>query len=117
MRLPAEKIKEAILHPDREVREAAVFYFADSHSPDPTIMPLVIQAMDRYGLDAFSIYSFDLAQTSDTVAWLVQEIERVGEGSDERDAITPIRCGEHSVERSRFAEAALRHDRFTAKTG
>ena len=84
MRLPAETIKEAILHPDREVREAAVFYFADSHSPDPTIMPLVIQAIDRYGLDAFSIYSFDLAQTNDTVAWLVKEIERVGEGSDER---------------------------------
>jgi SEC-C motif len=85
MRLPAEKIKEAILHPDREVREAAVFYFADAHSPDPTIMPLVIQAIDRFGHDAFSIYSFDLAQTSDTVAWLVQEIERVGEGSDERE--------------------------------
>ena len=47
MRLPAEKIKEAILHPDRELREAAVFYFADAHSPDPTIMPLVIQAIDR----------------------------------------------------------------------
>ena len=53
MRLPAEKIKEAILHPDREVREAAVFYFADAHSADPTIMPLVIQACERYRLDAF----------------------------------------------------------------
>jgi HEAT repeat protein len=85
MRLPAEKIKEAILDPDREVREAAVFYFADAHSPDPTIMPLVIQAIDQFGLDAFSIYSFDLAQTSDTLAWLMQEIERVGKGSDERE--------------------------------
>ena len=64
MRLPAEKIKEAILHPDREVREAAVYYFAQSHSDDPTVMPLVIQAHQRYGLDAFSTFSFliDLVQ-------------------------------------------------------
>ena len=85
MRLPAEKIKQAILHPDREVCDAAVYYFADAYSADPTIMPLVIQAFDRYGLDAFSIYSFELAQTSDSIVWLMKEIERVGEGSNERE--------------------------------
>ena len=85
MRLPAEKIKQAILHPDREVCDAAVYYFADAYSADPTIMPLVIQAFDRYGLDAFSIYSFELVQTSDSIVWLMKEIERVGEGSNERE--------------------------------
>ena len=49
-------------------------------------MPLLIQAIDRYGLDAFSIYSCDLAQTSDTIVWLMKEIERVGEGSNERES-------------------------------
>lgn len=42
MRLPEEKINEAILHPEEEIRLTAVSYFADSYSQDPTIMPLVI---------------------------------------------------------------------------
>jgi hypothetical protein len=88
MRLPAEKIKEAILHPDADVRDAAVFYFARSYSPDPTIMPLAIRAFEPYGLDAFEILTFlqSLVQTDETVDWLVREIERVGPGHDEREA-------------------------------
>ena len=31
MRLPVERIKESILHPDPEVRVAAGFYFSRSH--------------------------------------------------------------------------------------
>jgi len=45
MRLPAEKVREAVLHTDQDVREAAAYYFASSFSCDPTVMPLVIQAM------------------------------------------------------------------------
>jgi len=87
MRLPVEKIKEAILHPDPDVREAAVVYFARSYSPDPTIMPLAIQAVERRGLDAFEIPTFfqSLKQTDATFAWLIQEIERVGSSTDERE--------------------------------
>ena len=85
MRLPAERIKQAILHPDREVRDAAVYYFGDAHSTDATIMPLVIQAIEQYGLDAFSIYSFELVQNGDSIVWLMKEIDRVGEGRDERE--------------------------------
>ena len=52
MRLPADKVKEAILHSHQDVRDAAVFYFANSYSSDPTIMPLVvIQAIDKFGFD------------------------------------------------------------------
>jgi hypothetical protein len=88
MRLPAERIKEAILHTDPDVREAAVFYFARSYSADPTIMPLAIQAFEQYGLDAFEILSFlhSLVQTDETVSWLIREIERVGPGDNEREA-------------------------------
>ena len=34
MRLPDAKIKEAILHPDKLVRQEALLYFADCHSRD-----------------------------------------------------------------------------------
>ena len=49
MRYPEDKIKEAILHPDPEIRDRATGYFAKSFSPDPTIMPLVIKAVETYG--------------------------------------------------------------------
>ena len=49
MRLSADKVKEAILHTDQDVREAAVYYFANSFSSDPPIMPLVIQAIEKFG--------------------------------------------------------------------
>ncbi len=51
MLLPAEKVKAAILHADQDVREAAVYYFAHSFSSDPTIMPVVIQAIVRFGFE------------------------------------------------------------------
>lgn len=55
MRYSEEKIKEAILHPDLDVRDAAIRYFHSSTSPDRTLMPLAIQAIERYGrTDAFS---------------------------------------------------------------
>ena len=49
MRLPEDKIKEAILHPDIEIRDRAVSYFGKSFSSDLTIMPLVIKAVETYG--------------------------------------------------------------------
>ena len=51
MRLPESKIKEAILHPDIEVRDRATMYFAKAFSSDPSIMPLVIKAVEKYGRD------------------------------------------------------------------
>jgi hypothetical protein len=72
MRLPADKVKEAILHANQDVREAAVYYyFAKSFSTDPAIMPLAIQAIDRFGFEnAFRVYSFleDLVQTNGSIA-------------------------------------------------
>jgi hypothetical protein len=56
MRLTVEKIKQSILHTDEEVRLTAVSYFADSFSLDPTAMPLVVQAVEKFGRDSsFSI--------------------------------------------------------------
>lgn len=49
MRTPEEKIKAAILHPEEEIRCVAVSYFADAYSSDPALMPLVIEAVEKYG--------------------------------------------------------------------
>lgn len=78
MRYPEDKIKEAILHPDIEIRDRATCYFAKSYSPDPTIMPLVIKAVESYGRqnDSYRLFglSRDLQQSKDTIAWVIEEL-------------------------------------------
>lgn len=89
MRLPAAKVKEAILHAEKDVRDAAVYYFANSFSSDPAIMPLVIQAIDKFGFEnAFDTYSFmqNLAQTDETARWLIQQLTKLGQPADEKEA-------------------------------
>lgn len=79
MRLLEAKITAAILHPEEEVRVAAVSYFSGSFSQDETIMPAVIKAVEMYGRDkAFRILraAESLAQTEATVEWLVRELRR-----------------------------------------
>lgn len=49
MRFSESKIKQAILHPEEEMREQALHYFSNSRSQDDTVMPLVIQAVEKYG--------------------------------------------------------------------
>ncbi len=120
MRLPAEKIKEAMLHPDQSVREAAIYCLADVHSHDPAIMSLAIQAFERYGLDAFSSFSVlnELAQTSESILWLVKEIEHVGESTEEKEINFAASAAEGAAsERYRFANAALRHHSIHAASG
>lgn len=77
MRLAEDKIKEAILHPDLEIRERAIYYFANSYSPDPAIMPLAIEAVQMHGKqDAYRVIGAgrDLRQTDETIAWVLQEL-------------------------------------------
>ena len=78
MRYPEQKIKEAILHPDIEIRDRAVMYFAKSFSTDTSLMPLVIKAVETYGRqnDAYRLIgaSRELPQTEDTIAWIIDEL-------------------------------------------
>lgn len=80
MRLSPERIKEAILHPEEEVRRMAVRYFAEAFSPDPTVMPVVIQAIDKYGRVnreySGNLLDAKLAQTEATLEWLIAELHR-----------------------------------------
>jgi hypothetical protein len=93
-RLPSDAIKHGLLHPDVDVRFAALHYFADAHDPDPSVMPVVIDALDRYGRSrAFRFLSpiSALAQTEATVSWAVAEvIARPVRTEEERDYIWMI---------------------------
>lgn len=78
MRYPEDKIKEAILHPDIEVRDRAVMYFAKSFSTDTSLMPLVIKAVETFGRDneAYRLIGAarELPQTADTISWVIDEL-------------------------------------------
>jgi hypothetical protein len=86
MRYPEEKIKEAILHPDLDVRDTAIRYFYSSTSPDDTLMPQAIQAIERYGRTkafSFTHYLNLLPQTEQTIGWVIAELQRDFEGPPE----------------------------------
>ncbi len=88
-RLPEEVIKQGLVHPDPAVREIAADYFANRFSPDPTIVPLVIQAIEQYGRgDALFSYFFlwQLAHTSQTVAWMVRQLEAIGAPDEDAES-------------------------------
>jgi len=77
MRVPEDKIKAAILHPDLDVRDTAIRYFYSSTSPDHTLMPLAIQAIERYGRTtafSFTHYLNLLPQTEQTIGWVIAEL-------------------------------------------
>ena len=77
MRLSEEKIKQAILNPDLEIRERAVRYFSACHSDDEEVTTLVIQSIERYGReDAYHLIggSVDLNHTEETISWIVDEL-------------------------------------------
>jgi hypothetical protein len=81
MKLSAEQVRQGIVHPEQVVRDCALRYFSESFSDDPTVMPLAIQAIETYGWnDAFEYHQFldHLAQTEDTLLWLIDRLNRMG---------------------------------------
>jgi hypothetical protein len=77
MRFPESKIKEAILHPDIEIRDRAARYFAESHSDDDSIMAQVIKAVGTYGREgAYRLIgsSRHVAQSAECIAWVIGEL-------------------------------------------
>ena len=78
MRLSEEKIKQAILHCQLEIRQRAVRYFSVCHSEDECVVPLVIQAVEKYGReDAYHLVggSVNLRHTEETVSWVIEELQ------------------------------------------
>ena len=77
MRFPESKIKEAILHSDLEIRQRAIRYFSGSFSTDPSVMPLVIKAVETFGRqDAYHLIGLSrhLPQTEATISWIIDEL-------------------------------------------
>ena len=88
MRLTEDQIKQGILHAEPMVRDAALRYFCDSFSSDPTVMPLAIQAIEKYGwTDAFQSTRglADLAQTEEMLLGLIDQVNRMGRPRAQRD--------------------------------
>jgi SEC-C motif len=79
LRLTDSKIKEAIVHPETEVRLMAVEYFSKSFSPDPTVMPWVIQAIEKYGREkGYQLIGrrVELVQTDESLQWILNELSQ-----------------------------------------
>jgi len=77
VRFPEAKIKKAILSPNKHQRAVAMDYFANSFSADPSVMPVVIQAVETYGKENTRYLirlSKTIAQTQETVAWVLREL-------------------------------------------
>jgi hypothetical protein len=73
-----DQIKAGILHADIDVRFAALHYFADCYSPNPTVMPVIIEALERFGRTKtfrFTHRIAELAQTEPTIRWAVEELK------------------------------------------
>jgi hypothetical protein len=71
-------LKQAMLHPQLEIRQRALRYFSVCHSDDERVVPLVIQAVKRYGReDAYHLVgsSVDLRHTKETVSWVIEELQ------------------------------------------
>ena len=92
MRLSEDRIKEAILDTDLELRQRAIQYFVKSFSTDTTVMPLVIKAVETFGREeAYHVIgqSRDLAQTKDTINWILDELNN--SQSDQYENHTPLK--------------------------
>ena len=86
MRLSEDKIKKAILYPDLDVRDRAIQYFYDSTNLDHTLMPLAIEAIERYGRTkafSFTHYLNLLPQTEQTIGWVIAELQHDFDGLPE----------------------------------
>jgi hypothetical protein len=79
MRLSTEKIKQGLLHPDRDVRDAVAIYFSRSACRDTSILPLAIQAIEKYGWQhTFIVPSAieGLPLSDETLLWVLKELHQ-----------------------------------------
>ncbi len=92
MRLPEAKIKEALVHPEKLVRQEALLYFADCYSRDAEVMPLAIQAIETHGRSQAFLHLHvvaQLAQTEATVEWAIKELHREVDKAHDLDSYFP----------------------------
>ncbi|MEQ8667774.1 MAG: hypothetical protein RIC12_01295 [Pirellulales bacterium] len=79
MRLSEAQVRQGVLYPVEQVRLAAVGSFADAYSPDTSLMPMVIDAVKRYGREgAFPLLrrADSLAQCTESIDWIIAELDQ-----------------------------------------
>ncbi len=80
------RAREALSHPDADVRQLVLSALGDARSPDTSFLPAVIEAFGRYGRKKAFEYHHKmeyLAQTPATVAWAVAEAVSPGMDADD----------------------------------
>ncbi len=97
MRLSEEKIKLGILHSDRDVRDAAAMYFSRSACRDTSILPIAIQAIEKYGWQHTFIVSSaieGLPLSDETLFWVLKVIQQNNFHGDTiwRETLTRLIC-------------------------
>jgi hypothetical protein len=98
-RLSEDQIKQGVLHADQDVRSACLHYFADCYSRNPTVMPVVVEALERFGRTQAFHHAHplaDLAQTEETIRWVIGELtDRPRRNAEERrylDILSRLLC-------------------------
>src|SRR5260370_32312323 len=92
MRSPEAKIKEAIVHPERLVRQEALLYFSDCFSRDAGVLPLAIKAIQTYGRSNAFLHVHvlaHLAQTEATIEWAIRELHREEDKAEDAGSYFP----------------------------
>jgi hypothetical protein len=95
-RLSEDQIKAGILHDDIDVRTTAVRYFAESFSANAAVMPVVIEALARFGRNKTFRYDNPmsrLAQTEETIRWAVDELRTHAADIDYREHVARLLRG------------------------
>jgi hypothetical protein len=97
MRLSEDKIKQAILHPALDIRRRALEYFSVCFSQDESVVPLVIEAVEKYGgKEAYWLVGgvVGVKQTEATISWIVDELNKPDAGGYENYAfnLTRVLC-------------------------
>ena len=90
MRFAEAGIRDAILHPDPDIRDRALAYFTRPGTQDSSLMPLVIQAVETFGRETQGYRLIgaarSLPQTEETLAWVIQELNAEATGNYENYA-------------------------------
>ena len=88
MRLTDSQLKQAILHPEKLVRSAALSYFNESFTRDPQVTQLAIEATEKYGWkevvrhyhNAFT----NLPLTEDSLRWFLNDLKHDSDPDQEQ---------------------------------
>ena len=99
MRLSEDQIKQGLLHADKDVRFACLHYFTDSFTRNQTVMPVVIEALERFGRTSAFSYTHPIAelpQTEETTRWVTDELHdqppRTDQEQKYRNALSRLLC-------------------------